>query len=106
MTNTDPAPAADPLHPRPPAPFWWPEMKDFLVVAFVGLTLTVFWMIYTKPQLEKDTLFVTLATAIVASGLLGITGYFFGSTVSSRQKDATIAAAIPTPPPTPTNPSQ
>jgi hypothetical protein len=89
MTDISPAqPPAAPVASR--APWWWPSNQTFVAFGMFALTIIVLVMFDINPDLDKHVLFVSMATAIVMTGWGGIAGFYFGSSVGSAKKDATI----------------
>ncbi|MFI4974027.1 MAG: hypothetical protein ACHP84_05775 [Caulobacterales bacterium] len=56
------------------------DMRGWVTIGLFGLTACIFAMIYSKPDLTKDQVFVLLAQAIVITGLVGgVIGFLFGA---------------------------
>ena len=79
-----------------------PDTRGWALIGLFALTAGIIAAITFKPELQGNTLFVTVATLIVGSGgLLNAIGYFFGSSQSSTTKDVTIATLANNPSPQP-----
>lgn len=71
-----------------------PDIRAWALGALFALTAGIFLMIFIKPEITTNTLFVSLATAVIAGGgLLGALGFYFGTSQSSAKKDDALAAA-------------
>lgn len=78
------------IHAAKPSttPFWWPEPRTALAVLTVGGWLVLLLVAgFVKPI---DPGVINTATPLAALVL----GWYFGSSKSSQDKDATIAAAV------------
>lgn len=69
-----------------------PDTRGWALIGLFLLTAGVIGALVFKPDLQGNTLFVSIATLIVGSGgLLNAIGFYFGSSQTSTKKDDTIA---------------
>jgi hypothetical protein len=80
-----------------------PDTRGWALIGLFALTGVIIAAVTFKPELQGNTLFVSIATLIVGSGgLLNAIGYFFGSSQGSTSKDSTIQSLVSQTPPAPT----
>lgn len=69
-----------------------PDIRGWLMVGLFALTTFIFTILaFNLNQSDLRQLFVVLATAVVSGAFCGSLGFFFGSSKSASEKDATIA---------------
>lgn len=78
-------------------PYWMPDTKGFLAIAIVALFGGAMFLLMFKQSPADQTVFAVLTTllGVLASQLKEISGYYFGSSASSSQKDDTISKMLP-----------
>lgn len=67
-------------------------VASFVLFAFVGVTLLLCW--HSVPPENKETL--DLLIGFIGGAFTGVTGFYFGSTQTSHQKDQAIQAMAAT----------
>lgn len=79
-----------PLQPKPPAPWWWPKMKDILALLSTGIfSVTMFAPLFGKGIVVDESL---KGAIMIQWG--GVMGYYFGTSQSSVKKDDTINSMV------------
>lgn len=69
-----------------------PDTRGWALIGLFALTAGIIAAIAFKPELQGNTLFVSIATLVVGSGgLLNAIGFYFGSSQTSSKKDDTIS---------------
>lgn len=69
-----------------------PDARSMIVAGLFALVFFIFGLIAWVPSLKDNELFKTLATLIVGTGFVsGAITFYFGSSKSSSDKDATIS---------------
>jgi hypothetical protein len=71
-----------------------PDTRGFIAIGLFALTFFLFALIAFNPNLANVQLFGVLATAVISGGFGGMLGFYYGSSRSSSDKDATIAAQV------------
>lgn len=71
-----------------------PDARGFIALGLFALTFFLFALLALNPHLADIQLFGVLATAVISGGFGGMLGFYYGSSRSSSDKDATIAAQI------------
>ena len=70
-----------------------PDTRGWIALGLFALTTYVFTILALNiSQSDLRQLFVVLATALVSGGLMGVVGFYFGSSKESSSKDAVISA--------------
>jgi hypothetical protein len=71
-----------------------PDTRGWALLGLFLLTTYLFTLVAINPKLADVQLFGVLATAVISGGFGGALGFFFGSSKSGADKDATIATQL------------
>lgn len=71
-----------------------PDTRGFAMLGLFLLVFFIFLLIALNPKIADVQLFGVLATAVISTGFGGALGFYFGSSKSGADKDATISAQL------------
>lgn len=63
----------------------YPNERGWLVIVTTGLLVMILVMLYLKPELAKEQLFVALASGVVGSAFLAVLGMWTSATKAGSE---------------------